>query len=237
MTGWLIAVGILFLIVLLLCMPVRISVCYAGEKDGGSRPEVWLHLLFFRFRLYPKNKKIRLKDYQIKRLRKKGRKLKKKPEKAAKKAKKRTQGTEKRDFKATAYLIKELIRVLAGKLQRYLRISIGFAEIRVVGRDAAETAVLYGILIQAAAGICAILTNYLHVSTDDCRNIRIVADYTAQQWSAAFELAARLRLWQLLSVLVSAGLVFVRQPSGSDTEEKKAREKAARAEIVKELRS
>lgn len=237
MTGWLIAMGILLFVVLLLCLPVRVSVRYTGEKDRGSSPDIRLHLLFFRFRLYPRNKKIRLKDYQIRRLRKKGRKLKKKPEKAVKRGEKRAQKTEKRDFKATAHLIKELIRVLAGKLQKYLRISIGFAEIRVVGRDAAETAVLYGILIQTAASICAILTSYLHVSSDDCRNIRIVADYTAQQWSAAFEIAARLRLWQLLSVLVSAGLVFVRQPSDSDTEEKKAREKAARAEIVKELRS
>ena len=243
MVGWIIGLTLLFILVLLFFLPIRVSFRYAGENTGGSMgsgAEVFLHILLLKFQLYPKRKKINIKDFDIKKLRKKGLKLKKHTKGAAgktKKVQKRYRKDKKRDLKGSVRLGKALVQALAGKLCKYLKIRIKFAEIRIAARDAAETAVLYGWIIQAAAGICALLTQYFRVSDGDCRNVRIVADYTSAKGSVACALEAQLRVWQLLSILVSAGLVFVRQPAEGDSEEKKARERAARAEMVRELNS
>ncbi len=218
---FLIVLGIILLLLGSL-MFLRASVII--EADEGAR--VYLKILFFKLRLYPKEKKrIRLKDYSTKRFKRLAEKEKKKSEskqkkKASKQAKKqkKTSAQDGKKEKMTlsditdiVLLVRKLAQTFFAKFGKHLHLDITRVHVTVAGEDPASTAIFYGIVCQSVAYLVELLDNITNLCPKEDKDIAVNADFFATKPSVNIKLAASMRVWQAIDIAFSIAYKFVKE--------------------------
>ena len=167
--------GVLALLVLLLLIPVRLSLVYSDDLSLTAS------YLFFRFPIYPKEKKVRLSDYTPRKIRKRKRKAKKKRrlENVAAKAKakkKKTLEQKLRQLRLLLHILKDTYEsILSAVRVRVLRLYITVAT-----DDAAKTAILYGVAAQSTAYLLTLLQTYTKTAAKRDR-VNVIADFCKEE--------------------------------------------------------
>ena len=187
-----------------------------------------LKILFFKFPLFPKpeKKKLRLKDYKIKRYRKnEAKKAEKEAKKAAKKQKKKAQKKskspakptdataekkEKKDIVGLVETVLSVAKVFLSRFGHHLRIDVKKIVLTVATGDAAKTAILYGAVCGAMQGLVTFLENKANFKTDRDSDIRVEIDFLAEKPSADIDLAFSFRIWQIFDLAFRSLFAFIK---------------------------
>ncbi len=189
---WIIPLVILFLICLIPFLRVRLCLAYDEELT------VKIKVLFIPFTLFPqKQKKIRAKDFSIKRMQKKQKKQKTK--KKAEKPKKDSQGKGKK-ITEILELIKIILNNVLSPFGRYLKLEIAKIHVKIGTDDPAKTAVYYGLASQSVAYIVEFLSNITNVSVKNKKSISVVPDFTSDRSDAKIDITFGLRVWHAVSL-------------------------------------
>ena len=199
MTGLFIFLGILILLLAILFIRVGIIIDYHGENLILK-----LKILGIPIPLMPqeeKKRKIRLKDFSHKAMVKKQRAAAKaKEKKSEKKSKDKVQQKEKAPLTEVIPEISRLVKHLLEKFLGHLRIDITKIYISVGSDNAATTAIMFGIINQAAAALLDILSAITNVKKNRKSEISVVADFTSDKIKADINIGFSLLMWQLLSI-------------------------------------
>lgn len=200
-----------FLLLLVLFSRIRICIKY------NDAILVFLQFFFLRFTLYPKEKKINLKEFSAKGINKK---LKKDSviieKKKASESKKRGNKDKKKKLAGvveTLELVSELLTQIVGRFLKYLRIKAARVRVTVATDDAAKTALQYGLAVQAVQYILTILENVTNFSVEKNGEISVDCDYCSEKPIIDLDISLSIRVWQFLALLLRAGAVFVTRKS------------------------
>ena len=216
MTALIVSVVIIAVIALLLLMWGGIILKYDGELT------ITVTVLFFKFRLFPKKqKKINLRKFSYENYKKRLEKERKKQEKkAAKKAakdqKKSVAANESPKKKTASETIEDIKDYVALALDTvkcflsHLRIDVFRALVTVGGKDAASTALTYGIVSQSVAYLAETLSNVTHFRRRYNTKIEVVPDFLSDRISAEIEIRFRVRLIHLIHVALRGGLGYLK---------------------------
>ncbi|MBR3965514.1 MAG: DUF2953 domain-containing protein [Clostridia bacterium] len=198
MTAFLILFSILLILTLILLIRIRVTIDYKGEDI-----KLKLHILGIPITLLPKKqkkKKIRISDYSYKNQQKKLKKPKKqKPEKEKKKSKEEKL-KEKPPLSEAIPMIADIVKYLLGKFFGHLRIDVTEIKITVGSDDAAKTAILFGIINQAAAALFDLLGSITNVKKNRKNEIGVYADFTSEKTVININLGFSLRIWHVFSI-------------------------------------
>ena len=188
------------MLILAFCTHVCITIRY----DSGLF--AFVKILFVKIQLYPEKTKKTLSVRKLKKLRKK---LLKKEKKQAvkKKEKKREKSKEKKkSFSDIVSLVREMSSLVISILERlfkYLKIRIRHLEINVATDDAAKTALAYTAVSQSLNCMLYALDKYSRGKCD-FENVICRCDYLSEKFSADIDIEFKIRIWQILSILLSS---------------------------------
>ena len=222
--------AILLLAALLLALRVRISIAL---KDDIS---VTLHILCFKKRLFPRRKAPKRKYLSKKRAEKNARKAAKKAAKEAAQAQKKKKHLlapkKKRTLAEKIVLVRAISAMLIRKTRKYLRLHAARLHIRVATGDAAETAVLYGVVCQSLSYLLALFDRVtrLKAVTPD---VSVTDDYLAEKPSADVKLVFSLRVFGAIAILFGVAFSYMRTKIKRTNHKKRAAKKADGAKAQK----
>lgn len=203
------------LVALLLLVRVRLVIVCTDRVTLSWR------VLFFGRRLYPRPRP-RLSRYSPKALAKRAEKEQKK---ALKKQKRKEEHKTSRQtgktpaepsLKRKLGLITAMVRALAGLCRKHLHLYAARLDVRVATGDAASTAVLYGAVSAALAGLLAALDTVAEVRARPPR-VRVTADYLHDTPSIDAKLVFYVRVGGALALLFSAALTYLKYKKKSKT--------------------
>ncbi len=198
--------AVLLLLVFLLTLRVRIVV------RVGKRTAVELRVLFLRFRLYPKRK--RLKAYSQKKLERiKRRQAKKAAKKALKKQRKKEKKkalAQKEDKKPKTVrqkirFARSLLATLFRRTHKHLRLHAARLHVLVATGDAATTAVAYGAVSQSTSYLLTLLDRITKLKAAE-PDVHIAPDFTLEKSHIDIHLVLSIRVIGLLCTLF--GVIF-----------------------------
>ena len=198
MTALIILFSILILIALILLIRIKVIIYYRGEDIKLN-----LHILGIPIKLLPrkqKKKKIKLSDYSYKKRKKS---LQKKPKKVKKK-KEKVNVNEKPSITEAIPTIAEIVKYLLKKFFGHLRIDVTEIKITVGTDDAAKTAIMFGIVNQAAAALFDLLSTITNVKKNRKNEIAVYADFASEKTVININLGFSLRIWHLFSIAFGA---------------------------------
>lgn len=149
---------------------------------------------------------------QAKKDAKKAKKQAKKVAKAAEKKKAESTGGAKKKKKSIAdildlvYLLLDALKAFGKTFGKRFEIEAVKLHITVGAEDAAQTALLFGIVSQAVAYVVEILSSLtnLRVRKQNRSGVMVEADFTSEQITADLHLVFKLRLWHIFAMLFSA---------------------------------
>ncbi len=198
---------ILILIVFLLTSWVRITLVYERSL------KIYFRFLFIRISpWYVKNKKIYLRDYSVKALRKKRILFQKRQKNIPKKAVKKDKiPSDKHGVSNLRNLLRYLLRitlVLIKKYNKCLRVDIKRFVITVATGDAAQTAIVYGAVSQATADLLSLFGRYYKIKYTRGAQTGVQADFLNDNWSADLHIVFRARLYHLISLALRAFIEY-----------------------------
>lgn len=205
MTALYIIAGILFLLLLVLLTPLHIIIRYEETLT------VKLSVLFLRFPLYPKPKKIREKDFSKKAVAKKKQKAARKATKKKEKERQKPQKAPNRKKDALS-AIKLLLRILKKcypRLVRTFRIRVCELRAIIATDDAAKTAILYGSVAQVTAMLLELCERFLWCKRNK-RRVEVVPDFCKAESSFYARICFTSCLYRLLCLAVTAGIAFLK---------------------------
>ncbi len=220
MTGWLIfglaAAALVGLMMIRLCLVIALDDQFVLQ----------LKVLCFTFHIIPsakKNQKMNLRDYEIKRVRRKqaieSKRQKKQALKASKKQpkKKKASSTEadepkkKTDIIGILKLVLTIIKDIREAALGYVGIDLERLYIIVSSEDAAKTAILYGAVSQGANLLFEFLRNTTGFRmTGRPEDIAVIPDFSFGELTARLKLIIRIRIWQILSLAFKLLFSFIR---------------------------
>lgn len=204
----------------------EVVISYADEVG------ITVRILGIPIRLMPKKeKKIRLRDYSVKRrakyekkqrlaaekkAQKKSEKKKRKEEQKAKKkadeeeARKAGKKIRKRTVGENVSMITDLVKTAVGRFGKHLRIRVARLHLSVGTDDAAKTAILYGILSQAVCYLAALLDSTSTLRYPAKADVDIHADYLSEKITCDIEIGFSLKVWQVFDTAFRSGFTLVR---------------------------
>jgi len=169
-----IILAILLCLFLLLMLRVRV-ILFCDEVI-----RVDLRILFLRFHLFPRKKKVKIRDYSYKRYQRRLQKAaQKKPEKEG--PKKPARPKQKLPLRRRISLFVSLFDGIYQRFLRYFRIDIAKLKIDVATGDAAKTAILTGVVSQSVAYLCAILDEHTNLGRTYRAEIFVRPNYLAER--------------------------------------------------------
>ena len=196
MTALIIIFSILLVIALVLLIRIRVVIDYKGEDI-----KLHLRILGIPIRLLPrkqKKQKIKLSDYSYKKQQKA---LLKKPKKEKKKKKKESVNVkEKPPLSEAIPMIGDIVKFLLKKFFGHLRIDVTDIKITIGTDDAAKTAIMFGIVNQAAAALFDLLSTITNVKKNRKNEIAVYADFTSEKTVININIGFSLRIWHLFSI-------------------------------------
>jgi hypothetical protein len=122
--------------------------------------------------------------------------------------------------------------MLIRKTRKYLRLHAARLHIRVATGDAAETAVLYGVVCQSLSYLLALFDRVtrLKAVTPD---VSVTADYLAEKPSADVKLVFSLRVFGAIAILFGVAFSYMRTKIKRTNHKKRAAKKADGAKAQK----
>lgn len=202
--------------------------------DIGESTALSVRVLFLRFKILPKKEKsYKIKDYSLKKIRKRDEKARKKAAAAAlkkkKKAEKKAQKKaeldamtreERRALKALKKaskpalgdLIPLICRVLGTFFSRFfgkIHIKVARLNVRIGAADAMQTAVLYGVANQSVQYLLAGLGKITNLDGLDKAEISVTPDFLSSKIDFDLKLTVRVSLGNLLGAVFRAGWKFL----------------------------
>ena len=145
-----------------------------------------LKILFVRFRLYPKKKKIKPRDYSAKKLARAKKKDAKRVEKSKKKKQKHqkehmeSESDAKLTLREKIALTRALCAVLVRRTRKHLRLHATKLHIRVATGDPATTALAYGTVSQGVAYLLATLDQVARLKAAE-PHVSVDADFLGER--------------------------------------------------------
>ena len=205
--GWWIFGAIVVFLVLLLVLPIRICIDYIDDIH------IFLSFCGIRFSLYPRKKKIRIRDYRVKKLQKRKKKALKKSKKRSERKKAHSMGGEKKkktiqDHIRTLKLITLFLSKIQERLRNTFHIKIKTLKIAVTSEDAASTAMLYGLISGILAHLFAIADSFLR-TTYVWKHISVYPDYCGTNFNVALKVRLSSNLFQLVKLIFSMFFAFL----------------------------
>lgn len=205
--------SIVAFLALLLILPVRAVLTYK------ERVTLRIHILGVPVWHLPRHKKPpRPRDYTLKKVKQREEKATKKAAKKAAKAAKKLAKKEKhaaehekapRTLLENLRLVRALVAALLRATDKHLSLRTARLTVRVVGEDAAATALLYGAVAASLSYLFSALDRVTRLSFSR-RVVGAVADYTASKPSADVKLVFSISAWRAFALLFSVALAFVR---------------------------
>lgn len=223
MTALIIIAAVLCVLLILLYARVYVIIGYNSERD--TEPNITVSYLFLRFGILPqKKKKINLRDYSYKNFKKaeekriaekkkealKKNEASKKTKKAAsktassasnKKSGEKAQEQQKKSVVAALWEIKDLIFDTLKRFPAKLRLDISRLKINVGSKDAATTAITYGIVTEAVGAVLAVLDNFVNVKREYKKEVEILPDFTSGKITADVLIGVSITPAALLSLI------------------------------------
>ena len=145
-------------------------------------------------------------------------KKKKKAKKSAEKEKKSIG-----DIVELVKLLIEIAKKVLAKTWRYIRIRVDCYDITVGTDDAAKTALLYGGVSQATAYLLTLLDETAKFRVKRKAPVNVGVDFLAGETKARVEMDFRIRLWQIISIGLCAGITYLRGMKKAKSEERDRR--------------
>ncbi len=216
---WLILLFPLFLLFLALFIRVRFRI--KAETDVT----LTLELPFFRMRLFPEKEKRPdpkkftrkgLKKQILKERKKTGKQSKKKAAKAAKKQAKQNAASNTAPKKKMSLIEKiELVTLLVNKLlshvSRHLRIDVTRLNVTVATGDAASTAIVYGAVSAAMAGLTEVLYLNTRTKLPKPENGGVYADFVGDKSKTDIDIVLSMRVYGVLFTLISLAYNYLKK--------------------------
>ena len=190
--------ALLLFVAFLLSLRVRLCI------RAGESVTLELKILFLRLRLYPKKKRIKLRDYSPRHIQKAKKKAAKK---AAKKAKKASDHTKKTTDTAPAVkltlrdkvaLVRALCAVLIRRTHKHLRLHTAKLHVYVATGDPAATAIAYGAVSQSVSYLLAGLDQVTRL-TAEAPDVAVCADFLAEKPRLEANIIFSIRVWGALA--------------------------------------
>jgi len=213
-------IGGIILFFTFLCM-IRADVTFTYAEEFGMRVKV---LGITVFAIPGKPKKVRLRDYTPKALERKKRKAEKKAlakkKKAEKKALKKKKAAsedkkpakkQKTDVVALISLITAVVKTFVTKFAKSLRIKIAKLHVGVAGKDAAETAILYGTVSQGVCYLASLLDSTSTLKNPQKADVRIYADYLSEKPVIDMNITVSLHVGQVFGMVFSSAGTAIRE--------------------------
>ena len=208
MTALIVIAAILLLFVLLAFIPLRIKIAYNDSVN------IYLPILFFKIPIYPKKKRIKSLSAQ------KFRDLRK-PESNSKSSKKseinnadsKSKDSEKLTFKTIKPHLGEIlsqVKSILVKFNTHLNAKIYSFYIVVSSDDAAQTAITYGAVSASASVLMAVLEDRCNIKYSKNAKTGVYFDYTLGKCIFECDIRFTLRVWQIISLAVSAAISFIK---------------------------
>lgn len=163
-----------------------------------------------------KEKKIKLSAYTDKALTKREKaalkkaeqkaqkKLLKKQKKEEKKKRKKEHPEEfkpKRSLAENLSLILDVVRVLFSRFFKHLRIDLSRIHIAIAGSDAAQTAILYGVVCQAVSYLLETMQALKTVSPPDLSDVSVTPDWTGEKTTVDIKIAFSMRVGNVFDIV------------------------------------
>ena len=225
MTWLWILLTVLAVFLLILFVNVKIRVGYREDVT------VAISVMGIRIPLVPKRKKkIRLRDFTLKkhqkRLSRESEKEKKRRQKqidkdrkkkAAKEAKKKEKAkklpkdSEVSDEPSMVSLLLSTVAAVLDKFFGKLRIEVARVRITVGGEDAAKTAITYGIVAQGVAYLFQLLEQKTRFYRKKNEYISVVPDFLAKKTTADISLVFSVNLWLFINVAFTALIRIIKE--------------------------
>lgn len=198
---------ILLLLILLALLPLRIRVSF---KESAR---IYIPILFFGIDLYPRKKK--LKSMSAEKYRELNKpKFKKKKSKSKPKSDTETNVSEnKLKFKDIRPHISEIIAEISkitAKFSRHLNVKIYSLWAVISSDDAAKTAITYGAVSSSVAVLMGLLEDNCNIKYTPNAVTGVYVDYTLGECKFECDVRFTLRLWQIISLAVSAAMSFIK---------------------------
>lgn len=216
MKGLLITAAIIAFILL---FKFKITIAYADDLT------LTVTLLGIPIRILPaKEKKVRVWRYSLRRMRKKdakrrqalAKKAKSDREKAAQKKqrkaeqKKAQKGQPKAPPGGIIHMVLELVKVIFSRFGRHLRIEMTRLRLVVATGDAAQTAILWGVICPAVEALLEVLDRITNLRTVKSCDIDVIPDFAADSFKADISIAFSLRVWHLFDIAFRALFSFIK---------------------------
>lgn len=213
MTWLYILLGIIIFFTLILLIPVKIDI------SSSDKTELYLKILFFKIKLSPRKKKIKIKKYSVKAMEKARKKEEKKAlakqKKILKKKVKPQKVKEKKpskikeifmhptDIPAFITDIYDILSIIVGKFSKRVKINIKECDISLGTDNAAKTAILYGGVCAGINTLLSLLVQFTNYDDRDTENINVVPNFTSDKTNFNIYLRVSLRPGQLLTFVFS----------------------------------
>ena len=212
MTALIVILAILAFLILISLIPFKITIEYNEELKMYVRV---MHII--RIPITPKKeKKIKLSVYskkaiakrekkkQEKEAKKEQKKLLKKQQKQEKKKRKKEHPEEfkpKRSLSENLSLILDVVKVLFSRFFKHLRIDLARIHISLVGEDAAQTAILYGVVCQSVSYLLELLKSLKTVSTPNLTDVSVTPDWVGEKTQVDIKLSFSMRVGNVFDIL------------------------------------
>ncbi len=187
---------VILIIFLLLFLPITLVIRY------NTSLSVYARILFIKIPISPgKKKRVKLSDFNEK-------KLKKQKDKQQKKMSKKQLG-KKEEKKRTFSDISELVEIIydtvyafGGKFSDHLKIKIANIDIAVGTDNSAKTAIIFGAVNAAAQALISLLSSFSSYKDRYNENIRIRADFLSEKTFADIDIRFGTNLFGVLASLI-----------------------------------
>lgn len=202
--GWIIFAVIILLITLLLFLRIRLILLF------DKNLLVKIKVLFISYQLYPpKQEKVKEKDFSLKKLRKKSKKTPS-PKKRKVKSKTEKQKSKLSDLPDLIKTIKILVEDIIMRFGRYLKVDVTQIYVKVASSDAAQTAIIYGIVSQGVSYIVELLSNFTRLRATKDSQITVVPNYIEDTSEIKINITFSLLLWQILFFGLRSFMAFTK---------------------------
>ena len=202
--------SILVCLILISCIRLRLFLILDNTKFS-----CFLKVFFLRFNIAPSQKKIKFKNFTRKThkkfLLKKKKKLEGKKKKILERKKEHQTDTTVNPSEKTNNVrtIFRSVKKAVGVFGKHLLISIRDFYISVGSDDAAQTAVMYGLVYQFYYYLFEFLSIKTNVDTRKCKRSIVTSDFLSEKYDISLDIILSIRIWQVLHVAFSAGFIFL----------------------------
>ena len=177
------------IIALLLNIKLRLHIIYENDLN------VYIKVLFFKYTVFPE----KMEKFSIK---KHGNKIAKKKSASNPVLKQRKEGEAKDSLLDKIIFIKEILSVFFKTFANKLKIDIAKLNLKIASPDAAQTAIMYGAISGAVAGILEIIDSYSNLKQLEEGAVIVEPDFLSEKCEAKINISLSITVFGALITLL-----------------------------------